>query len=533
MIVSKHLPFFDPDKARGPSDRPDVGEDVTDKILAGAASGPVSVSALIAQIKGALARAFPSPVTVVGELSNVKLHTSGHIYFRLKDAAASIDAMMFRGRASKLKFTPTDGLEVVVDGRVDVYDVRGQLQFYAERMTPKGAGALELAFRQLREKLQAEGLFDPDRKKPIPRFPRAIGVVTSQTGAAIRDIRRTLTRRWPAADVYLLPVLVQGEVAAGQIAEAIALLDANSERFSIDTIIIARGGGSLEDLWAFNEEPVARAIFAARTPIISGVGHEVDVSIADLAADLRAPTPTGAAELATPNAEEIRAHVAQLHSRLRRTVAGELQRAAAALEAVGRTAVFRDPKSRLRTGTQHVDELAHRLRAGVRERLADSRGALAPVANSLAALHPAMQAERAKAKLSQLRSGLAWALNANRKRAGDELTDLAKRLAGAHPRHRLAVAKQQVAGVAKQLEAMSYRKVLTRGFSVTRTPAGDILRSTRDATAGLEIQTELADGKFHSIVAGGPGQAKPKPPTPLRGKTSKANKTGQQGTLFD
>jgi len=285
--------FFNPDKVRPRSDAPDVGTARS----GGGKDAPkgMSVWQLVSQVKAALAEAFPKRVAVVGEISNCKRHSSGHIYFRLKDARASIDAVMFRSHASKLRFSPEDGMEVVVDGRVDVYDVRGQLQFYAERMTPRGVGELELAFRQLKDKLAAQGLFDPARKKPLPPFPRAVGVVTSPTGAAVRDIARTLRRRWPAARVYLVETLVQGEGAAEQVAAAVAALDAGAERLDIDVLIVARGGGSLEDLWAFNEEPVARAIAAARTPVISGVGHEVDFTIADLVADVRAATPTAAA----------------------------------------------------------------------------------------------------------------------------------------------------------------------------------------------------------------------------------------------
>ena len=502
--MARDLSFFDLDKARGPSKGPDVGEDLP----FGASeedAGPISVSGLIRRIKGALGEAFPQPVAGVGELSNVKRHTSGHIYFRLKDAGASIDAVMFRSRAARVKFEIEDGLEVVATVRVDVYDVRGQLQLYVERMTPRGAGALELAFRQLREKLEAEGLFETAPKKSIPAFPRAIGVVTSATGAAIRDIRRTLARRWASADVYLTPVLVQGEGAAEQIAEAIGLLDAAAEKYHIDTLIVARGGGSLEDLWAFNEEVVARAIFAARTPIVCGVGHESDVTVADLVADLRAPTPTGAAELATPNAPDVAAHVLQLSQRLGRMVGETCERGRAALKAVRRSVVFRDPTSRLRTQAQRMDELEHRLRGGGREVSARAWRRLEPAANRLAALHPARLSERARARLDRATSDLRWILGVRSKRAGDELGRTTGRLRAAHPRHRFRLAVQQIAAIARQLEAMSYRNVLGRGFSVTREAEGSILRSVKSVRAGRRVETELADGKFASVVNGGEG----------------------------
>ena len=493
-------PLFDPLQARGPRRGPDVG--------APAATGdggprqPWSVSGLVARIKEALAESFPAPVAVVGEISNCKLHGSGHLYFRLKDADAAIDAVMFRASASRLKFTPSDGLEIVATGRVDVYDVRGQLQLVVESMTPKGAGAMELALRQLKDKLQKEGLFDPARKKPLPVFPRAIGIVTSATGAAIRDISRTLRRRWPSIRAYLLPVLVQGDAAAEQIASAIAALDAAAERLEIDILIVARGGGSLEDLWAFNEEPVARAIAAAKTPVIAGVGHEVDVTIADLVADVRAATPTAAAQQAVPDRDELGRHVTQLTTQLHRLLAGALADATAELRSIGRSAVFKDPTAPLRTAVQYVDELALRLSAGLKGRLAGDRRDLDPLAHRLAALHPARLAERARASLAGCADRLAWALGVRGKCGGDQLAQLTGRLQANHPRHRLALARQHIDATARALDAMSYRATLDRGFSVTRTAAGQIVRSAKDLAFGDAIDTEWPDGRVRSVVEG-------------------------------
>ncbi len=367
-------------------------------------------------------------------------------------------------------------------------------------MTPKGAGALELAFRQLREKLQRQGLFDPAAKVPIPRFPRAIGIITSPTGAAIRDILRTLTRRWPAVQVYLLAVLVQGEGAAESIADAIARMDAHAARFDIDTILLARGGGSLEDLWAFNEEIVARAIFAARTPIICGVGHETDVTIADLVADVRAATPTAAAELAVPDAAELTRHLTTTWIRLNRTAAAIVRSAHAALEAVLRSVIFRDPAWRVRTSFQRLDELSYRLRAEMAALAADRRRRLEPLAGRLAVQHPAVLTERARGRVDRLTARLAWAFGGQSKRAGDTLTTLSGRLLSASPIHRVRLARQQIDAAQRQLEALSYRNVLSRGFSVTRGPAGRILRSVKQAKDGQWIRTELADGTIDSRV---------------------------------
>ncbi|MFW6132975.1 MAG: exodeoxyribonuclease VII large subunit, partial [Planctomycetota bacterium] len=466
----------------------------------GEAARSWSVSALIARIKDALGLAFPERVTVVGELSNVKLHTSGHLYFRLKDERAAIDAVMFRGRAGKLKFTPVDGLEVVAAGRVDVYDVRGQLQIYVERLTPRGAGALELAFRQLRDKLQREGLFAAETKKPIPPFPRAVGVVTSATGAAIRDIRRTLRRRWAGVTAYLVPARVQGDRAAAEIAEAIARLDAEAGRLGIDTILVVRGGGSLEDLWAFNEEVVARAIHAARTPIISGVGHESDVTISDLAADARAATPTAAAQLAVPSAAEVRRQVDALCDRLRRALRQRVDALRAELAGVRRSAMFRDPTARVRVQTQRIDELERRLNAAVREHLGRQRRRLGPLETKLASLHPARLAEGARGRLAAAARDLAWALGERSKLAGDELAGLVARLAAHHPRHGVRLAGQRLRAAERQLEAISYQRVLERGFTVTRDGEGSILRSAGQALQAGRIETQFADGRVPSRV---------------------------------
>jgi exodeoxyribonuclease VII large subunit len=513
-----------------PPQRPaaDASRDVTAAVVARA---PMGVSALLARIKQALAGAFSGPVTVVGEISNLKLHTSGHIYFRLKDATATVDAAMFRSAAGRLKFRPTDGLEVVVEGRVDVYEQRGQLQLYVERMTPRGAGALELAFRQMREKLAAEGLFDASHKVAIPRVPRAIGVITSATGAAVRDIRRTLSRRWPAAQVYLAAVLVQGEGAAADIAQAIAAMDAAAARYGIDTIILARGGGSLEDLWAFNEEPVARAIFACRTPLITGVGHEVDVTIADLVADLRAPTPTGAAELAVPDRLEMAKHVRSLGERLAGCMAVRLRHERQSLESCLRSAVFRDPLGPLRSRMQYVDELAHRLRAALRHRLAQERRRLEQPQATLAAHHPARLCERKKGELAAAVARLNWALGGRLKRAGDAMAGIEAAMAAAHPRHRVAMAQQRLEGLGRHLEALSYRSVLSRGFSVTRGPDGQILRSAGAVAQGQGIETELHDGRIRSIVGDAPS-APVKPPAPPARKAPPRQHDDEPG-LFD
>lgn len=250
---------------------------------------------------------------VKGELSNFKRHYTGHIYMTLKDEGSAIRAVMFKGNALSLKFLPDNGMKVIACGRVSVYERDGQYQLYVESMVPDGVGELHIAYEQLKKRLEAEGLFSPDAKKAIPQYPHAIGVVTSPTGAAIRDIINILSRRYQAADIYLYPALVQGEGAAESIVKGLAFF--NREK-NVDVIIVGRGGGSIEDLWAFNEEIVARAIYQSNIPVISAVGHETDFTIADFVADLRAPTPSAAAELAVPSALELKNSLAVSQARL-------------------------------------------------------------------------------------------------------------------------------------------------------------------------------------------------------------------------
>ncbi|NQT37562.1 MAG: exodeoxyribonuclease VII large subunit, partial [Planctomycetes bacterium] len=273
----------------------------------------LSVAELTAHIKNCLEGTFPD-VWVGGEISNFARPQSGHCYLTLKDERAQIRAVIWRGTASRVRFDLRDGLEVVCRGHIDVYAPRGSYQLVVEQIEPRGIGALELALRQLQQKLAAEGLFDPARKRPLPRFVRKIAVVTSPTSAAVRDFLEVLRRRWQGTDVLVVPVRVQGQGAAEEIAAAIETV--NRLATPVDCLVVTRGGGSLEDLWAFNEEPVVRAVAASRIPVISAIGHEIDVTLTDLVADVRAATPSEAAELVAPTADEISATLKHLGSRL-------------------------------------------------------------------------------------------------------------------------------------------------------------------------------------------------------------------------
>jgi len=351
----------------------------------------LTVSQVTALIKETFEKQFCN-LCVSGEISECTRAASGHVYLTLKDEGAVLRAIIWRSLASRVRFDVEEGLEVVVRGDIDVYAPRGSYQLIISDIQPKGLGALQLAFHQLVEKLEKEGLFAPEHKKPLPRFPRRIGIVTSPTGAAIRDMIRVLSRRWPLARVYLLPRRVQGEGAAEEIAGAIHLL--NAKRPDLDLIIVGRGGGSLEDLWAFNEEVVARAIFASDIPVVSAVGHETDVSISDFVADLRAATPTEAAENVAPDRAEVASNLAHLKRRLALALVGMVGRGQERLAALARRHVLRHPETLLRDRAQTADELLDRMRRWSEHRLEILAERLRALGGALQALSPLQVLER-------------------------------------------------------------------------------------------------------------------------------------------
>jgi exodeoxyribonuclease VII large subunit len=325
----------------------------------------LTVAEVTRKIKQILEGGFPS-VAIQGELSNVKRHSSGHLYFTLKDESSQISGVMWRSRVGALSFTPADGMKVVATGRVTVYEPQGKYQIDAISIRPLGVGELQIAFEKLKEKLGAEGLFAPERKRAIPRYPTRIGIVTSPTGAALHDLLTVLRRRFPALTVVLAPARVQGVGAAEEIAQGIADLN---ELGGVDVMIVGRGGGSIEDLWAFNEEVVARAIAASGIPVISAVGHEVDVTIADFVADLRAPTPTAAGELAVPDQQALRAGLSVLVRKLRRDCDGLVGEGRERIDRLLRSYGFNRPADRVRQASQQLDEAIRRLRTGGEHRL--------------------------------------------------------------------------------------------------------------------------------------------------------------------
>lgn len=351
---------------------------------------PLSVSALTAQIKSALEQ-FPAQ-WVVGEVSNFSRPQSGHCYFTLKDADAQIRAVIWRGSAAKMKFALRDGLQLVCRGRIDVYGPRGSYQLVVDRAEPQGEGALELALRQLKEKLAAEGLFAPERKRPLPAFPRRIGFVTSPTGAAVRDFLQVLRRRWAGAHVLVVPTRVQGDEASAEIAAAIRL--ANRVRPRLDALVVGRGGGSLEDLWPFNEEPVVRAIAASKIPTISAVGHEIDVTLADFAADVRALTPSEAAERVAPSADDLTAHTRRLGQRLHDTMRRLIILRAERLQSLRMRRPFARPHTLIEDRSRAVDELGVSASRAMHDLLTARRSELATLAGKVESLSPLGVLER-------------------------------------------------------------------------------------------------------------------------------------------
>ncbi len=440
----------------------------------GAGNGPLSVTELAQRARRLLEGEF-GRVSVKGEITDVSRSQRGHVYFTLKDANSQIPAVLWEGSAKSLDFRLQNGVEVVARGHLTLYAPRGRFQFICQKLTLAGEGLLEAKFRALTAEYEARGWFDESLKKPLPFLPRVIGIVTSPSGAAIHDILETLLRRHPRASVLLAPAKVQGDGAAEDIARAIRLLDGRDD---VDVLIVGRGGGSLEDLWAFNEAPVVEAIRQARTPVISAVGHEVDVTLADRVADVRALTPTRAGEVVVPELDALVEGVRILRDRLDREVTGLLRNAALTVDALGRSWALREPR-------RMVERAAGRLK--------DLRAALA---RSLEGAHRRLQ-DRLH-RLDRLSSGRL--LVARLARARQDVMGLRKAMDAAMQRS-LRGARAELDRTGPLLESLSPLAVLSRGYSITRTKSdGRILRTANDMAPGDEIVTLLADGEIVSRV---------------------------------
>lgn len=413
-------------------------------------------------------------VWLTGELSNLAMPSSGHWYFSLKDLGAQVRCAMFKGNNRRVAFRPQDGMQVLVQARVSLYEPRGDYQLIIESMQPAGDGVLALRFEELKRRLGAEGLFDEGRKRPLPREPRAVGLVTSATGAALHDMLTVLKRRAPDLPVFIYPTQVQGSAAIGQIVAAIALANRRAE---VDVLIVGRGGGSLEDLWCFNEEAVARAIANSAIPVISAVGHEVDVTISDFAADLRAPTPSAAAELVAPDNQARIQRLAHLWQRLAQGIGRHQTAARHGFALLQKRLDHQDPKRRLEQQSQRLDELSARLQQLMNQKLHQGERRLANLELRLQGKSPERLLAAGKRR-HQLAEERLYALIAKRQ-------DLAS--------HRLAM-------LTARLDGVSPLATLGRGYSITRTQSGEVISRAAQVNAGQTLVTTLAEGHLQVRV---------------------------------
>ena len=389
-------------------------------------------------------------IYIRGEISNYKTYPSGHSYFTLKDKNSQISAVMFKGNKRFLKFEPTNGMKVIIKGKIEVYEKNGYYQLYATRITEDGIGELHIAFEQLKKKLEKEGLFDDAHKKEIPKYPKKIGVVTAQTGAAIRDIITTIKRRYPKCEILVFSTLVQGDMAAPQIVRQIR----HAQEFDIDTLIVGRGGGSIEDLWPFNEEIVAREIYNCRIPVISAVGHEIDFTISDFVADLRAATPTAAAERAVPQLSEVTFKVSQLNKRLNKTIETKIQQNKIKLENISQKQIFKNPESIYEIKEMNLDHLINKLDFASKNIISENKNKLFKLENSIVLKNP---------------------------------KEITKPKRDAYLRN------------IEKLEILNPLLTLKRGYTITKT--GDkVISSAKDVKTGDKLDIEFDDGTINTQV---------------------------------
>ena len=411
-------------------------------------------------------------VYVKGELSNVKIHTSGHIYFTLKDNSARLAAVMFSANAKSVKFKPESGMTVLIRGDVNVYEASGQYQLYAQSMQADGIGDYYLAFEQLKEKLAKEGLFNAVHKKTFPRFPERIAVVTAPTGAAVRDIVITLNRRYPLAKVVIFPTLVQGTQATQSIVQSIQA--ANKGQF--DVMIVGRGGGSIEDLWAFNEEAVARAIFQSQIPIISAVGHETDTTIADFIADLRAPTPTAAAELAVPSKTELVDRLLGYRSAMYRMASNTITKDKTALNRLANSMPFAYPDRLYRPFIERVERAADSLQRETDQLLSRTKDRHNYLHNQLLNRAPVHRIKQSATDVNQLQHRLDNSLSSQ-----------------------LRSSTQQLSSAMRTLDALSPLKIMDRGYTISY-KEGQVVKSVQQVETGDELIVSLQDGTLKTTV---------------------------------
>jgi exodeoxyribonuclease VII large subunit len=438
----------------------------------------LSVSELTTRVRQLLEKQV-GQVWVTGEVTNLRVQNSGHIYFTLKDAGAQLSCVLFRGVSVAHRELLQDGQKLLLQGEVTVYEARGQYQLLVRAVELQGTGALQIAFEKLKQKLQSEGLFAIDRKRPLPAFPRGIGLVTSPTGAALRDVLHVVRRRHPGLEILLAPCRVQGEGAAAEIAEAIRLLNQfriQNEKFKMDLILVTRGGGSLEDLWAFNEEVVARAIFESALPVVSAVGHEIDFTISDFVADLRAATPSAAAEIITENVFASRDFVAGAPAQLRQRAGRQLADKAAGLARLDQRLARVHPRRRFNDGLQRLDDLLGGLQRSARQETRRQGVAWRNLAERLARVRPAQILQQRRDRVNE-----AW--RRLRERARFQVEQRKTRSAATHAR----------------LQLLGPEQVLARGYSITLDAlTGQVLRTPAGVEAGRRLKTRLKGGDLLS-----------------------------------
>ncbi len=469
-------------------------------------AGPEPVRS-VSEINGLIGRVLqsqlPAVLRVRGEISNFNIYSKGHAFFKLKDQRSELPCMMWRNDLEKLRFSPTDGLEVIAEGEVKLYEAQGRLQLYVHSMIPQGAGELELAFRQLCDKLRAEGLFDAARKRPIPSVPLHIVVITSATGDVFHDVLTTARNRFANIHIMLFPVQVQGAPAATDIVRAIELVNAHAETIGgVDLILLVRGGGSLEDLWAFNEEAVARAIVNSSIPIATGIGHEPDITIADLVADLRGPTPTGVAALVVREKRALAKSVAVLEDMLLREwttrcrdgqhvldlrqaalteeIFRMMRSASRKTDSAGRQIAAIEPRHAIAQGWRRLENATQQLRQRGAEIIRHSRDRLVETVTDLQRHGPQARHAKYRAALAGFNTHLASAM-----------------------RHKQQFSVQRLADLEKQLKLAGPLQVLNRGFTITTDQRGRIVKSAGQVQPGEQVATRTADGTFGSIVADG------------------------------
>jgi exodeoxyribonuclease VII large subunit len=432
----------------------------------------LTVSELTQEIKDILEDKFPD-VWVEGEISNLRIPPSGHIYLTLKDDSSQIRAVLFRMQARTLRFSPKDGLQIICRGRISLYEKRGDYQLILQSMEPKGMGALQLAFLQLKEKLEKEGMFDSAQKKPIPMLPQKIGIVTSPTGAVIQDMLHILKRRFENLQILLFPVRVQGEGASSEIAEAIDYLNKFTE---VDVLIIGRGGGSLEDLWPFNEEVVARAIHRSKIPVISAVGHETDYTISDFVADLRAPTPSAAAELVVRDKKEIKNILSYLGGRLENQMLQFLQGYQIHLSHLVK--IFKEPEKKIEEYFLRVDDLGNRLRFLSSWTLRRRGEKSLHLSQSLLLRNPVQRVKNLRLFISEKRKQLEQGI-----------------------RYSIEIQRHKMIGILGKLDSLSPVSILQRGYSITRMlPSLQILRDASHVQEGNRVEVKLYRGTLLCFV---------------------------------